>query len=635
MVEKRVERRLAAILVADVVGYSALIRADEEGTRAAVRQHNAETIEPQIATHNGRIFKTVGDGLLAEFASVVDAVRCAVEIQNAIRNHNTDVVAEKRIEFRIGVNLGDVIAEGDDLHGDGVNVAARLEGIADPQGVCISGSAFEQVRDKLEVGFEDLGDQQVKNINRPVRAYRVLTDPDDTGKIITAPTKRTTNWKLPAVAAALVVIIAAGGLAWWQPWVTEIEAPAAERAALSILVLPFANGTGDPQQAYIADGLTASVTSDLSRIRDAFVVAAATAFTYKDKPVNVQQLGTDLGVRFVLQGSVQRGGNTIRINAQLADTQTNAQLWTETFEGDQANLFALQDQVTARIGNSIGREMVVVAARESETRDSNPQAADFILRARAAVYKPQSLKNWEQIEGWYRQALELDPDNATAMAGLAQSLAIPAFNFGRKLPPDVKEKKFAEARDRALKAKELDPNNPMVYGTLALYATTHDDYPGVQRAAETWLSLDPKNPIAYNFVANSLIYRGKPEEAIALLDQATALSPNHPTVAATLIAVTYARAYFMAGDNDAAIDWAQRTLGLNSRFIEGHVFLAMAYKLKGNDAKSSEAVAALRRANPKFKAGLMRKPTSTHPAMYKVYFEEKYLPAARQAGLPE
>jgi adenylate cyclase len=234
MAEERVERRLAAILVADVVGYSALIRADEEGTRAAVRQHITVTVEPQVATHKGRIFNTVGDGLLAEFASVVDAVRCAVEIQNAIKNHNADVVAEKRVEFRIGVNLGDVIAEGDDLHGDGVNVAARLEGLADPQGICISGSAFEQVRDKLEVGFEDLGDQQVKNIDRPVRAYRVLTDPDDAGKIVTAPTKQTTPWKLPAIAAALVIIIAASGLSWWQPLAERIEPASPERMAFPL-----------------------------------------------------------------------------------------------------------------------------------------------------------------------------------------------------------------------------------------------------------------------------------------------------------------------------------------------------------------------------------------------------------------
>jgi TolB-like protein/class 3 adenylate cyclase len=631
MSEERVERRLAAILVADVVGYSALIRADEEGTRAAVRQHNTKIIEPRIAANRGRIFKTVGDGLLAEFASVVDAVRCAVEIQNAIEDHNTDVVEDNRVEFRIGVNLGDVIAEGDDLHGDGVNVAARLEGLAEPQGICISGSAFEQVRDKLEFGFEDLGDQQVKNIDRPVRAYRVLTDPDDTGKIVTAPTKGVTRWRIPAIAAALIVI-AAGGLAWQQPWIAGVEAPAPKRAAISILVLPFTNATGDPQQDYIADGLTVSVTSDLSRIRDAFVVATATAFTYKNKPVNLQQLGTDQGVRFVLQGSVQRGGEKIRINAQLADTQTNAQLWAETFEGDRANLFALQDKVTARIGNSIGREMVILAARESETRNSDPQAADLVLRATAAFMKPQSLENLEQIESWYRQAMELDPENAMAMTGLARALVVQAFNFGRKLAPNVKERKFVEGRDIALKAKELDPSIPRLYGILALYYSTHNNFPAQQRASETWLSLDPKNPMAYNFVANSHIYLGNYQKSIELLNQGTALDQKHPNV---LLAISYIRTYFLLGDYDSTIEWAQKALELNPRFSEAHVFLAMAYALKGDDTRAREAVANLRRLNPKFKLTNFRKPQSSRPAVHNDAYSEKLLPAGRKAGLPE
>ncbi len=355
MAEERVERRLAAILVADVVGYSALIRADEEGTRAAVRQHNAETVEPQIAAHNGRIFKTVGDGLLAEFASVVDAVRCAVEIQNAIKDHNADVVAEKRVEFRIGVNLGDVIVEGDDLHGDGVNVAARLEGLAEPQGICISGSAFEQVRDKLELGFEDLGDQQVKNIDRPVRAYRVLSDPDDAGKIVTAPTKRATRWKVPALAAALVVIIAAGGLAWWQPWAPDVEPASVERMAFplpekpSIAVLPFDNLSGDPEQDYFGDGIAENIITALSKIPDMFVIARNSSFTYKGKPVKVQQVAEELGVRYVLEGSVQRSGDQVRVTAQLIDAVTGHHLWAERYDRQLTDIFALQDDIAQNI----------------------------------------------------------------------------------------------------------------------------------------------------------------------------------------------------------------------------------------------------------------------------------------------
>ena len=646
MVAESIQRRLAAILAIDVAGYSRLMGEDEEGTLRALTAHRRELIDPNIAEQNGRIVKTTGDGALVEFASAVDAVRCAVEIQRGMAARNADLPSDKRVDFRAGINVGDIIIQADDIFGDGVNIAARLEGIAEPGGICVSRTVYEQIGTRLDISFTDLGEQKLKNIAQAVRAFRVdLSD----GPASSQPRAKLAIQYGPARGSkaafsryASIGLILAGvlaGIGWyWQssrvagvgPSVAAMSA--AERAALSIVVLPFANGTGDPQQAYIVDGITASITSDLSRVRDAFVVAAATAFPYKDKPVNLQQLGADLGVRFVLQGSVQRVGTTIRINAQLADTRTSAQLWTENFQGDQANLFALQDQVTARVGNSIGREMVMVAARESDARVSNAQAADFILRARAAEYRPQSLENLGQIEDWYRQALKLDPDNVTAMVGLARALTVSAFNFGNWLAPDVREKKYAEGRDYALKAKELDPSAPHTYGILALYALTHGDYPGHQRASETWLSLDPKNPIAYNFVANSLMYRVKPQEAIALLDQATALDTKPPSA---LIVISYARAYFMHGNNDAAIDWSQRTLDLNPRFTEAYVYLAMAYKLKGNDAKSSEAVASLLQKDPQFKAGSLKEPTSTYPPAYKAFFKEKYLPAARKAGLPE
>lgn len=646
MAAQGVQRRLAAILAVDVAGYSRLMGADEEGTLRALTAHRSELIDPNIAEQNGRIVKTTGDGALVEFASAVDAVRCAVVIQRGMVERNANVAADKRVDLRVGINVGDIIIQADDIFGDGVNIAARLEAIAEPGGICVSRTVFEQIGSRLDISFTDMGEQQLKNIAQAVRAYRVdlsgrpassSTRARAAGPHSPAPRVKAASMRYAGIALVLAGLLV--GIGWyWQNSRISSAGPsaaamsAAERAALSIVVLPFANSTGDPQQAYIADGITASITSDLSRVRDAFVVAAATAFTYKDKPVNLQQLGTDLGVRFVLQGSVQRVGTAIRINAQLADTRTSAQLWTEDFQGDQANLFALQDQVTARVGNSIGREMVMVAARESDARTSNAQAADFILRARAAEYRPQSLENLGQIEGWYRQALKLDPDNVTAMVGLARALTVSAFNFGRVLAPDVREKKYVEGHNYALKAKELDPSAPYTYGILALYALTHGDYAGHQRASETWLSLDPKNPMAYNFVANSLMYRVKPQEAIALLDQASALNTKHPSV---LIASSYARAYFMQGNNDAVIDWAQRTLDLNPRFTEAYIYLAMAYKLKGNDAKASEAVASLHQKDPQFKAGSYKEPTSTYPPGYKAWFKEKYLPAARKAGLPE
>lgn len=293
--------------------------------------------------------------------------------------------------------------------------------------------------------------------------------------------------------------------------VAEPAPPPPQAELLSIVVLPFQNLTGEPNQVYVADGLTASLTSDLSRIRDAFIVNAATAFTYKDKPTTAQQIGRELGVRFVLHGSVQRSGTKMRINAQLADTTSNAQLWSDSFEGDQSDLFALQDRVTTLVGNSIGREMVIVAARKSETSNINATVADLMLRARALSLKPISLDNLQHMEDLWRQALTLAPNNASAMVGLANSLAYQASNFSHQMDESAQAKKFVEGRDLALKAKEIDPDNPGVYAPIAGYAMYRGDWEGGLRATETRLLLEPKNPSAFNNLAVKFYYRGEPK----------------------------------------------------------------------------------------------------------------------------
>jgi len=442
------------------------------------------------------------------------------------------------------------------------------------------------------------------------------------------------------VALAGVGAVLSGLIGYWTTYQTvqkgvstssAASAPA-NLSALSILVLPFSNQTGDPQKAYIADALSTSITSDLSRIRDAFIIPTATAFTYKDKAVSVQQVGKDAGVRFVLQGSVLSSGETVRISAQLADTQTGAQLWSETFAGELTNLFALQDKVTAAVVNSIGREMVVVAARESEMRRSSPKATDLMLRARALNLQPQSLKNHLQTEDWYRQALALEPNNSDAMLGLARSLTMQAFNFGRQLAPDEIEKKFAEGHGAILKVQELDRDNPGVYGSMALYALTHDDFPGYRRASETWLALEPKNPIAYNYVAAALVQSGEPKRAIQLLTQAIDLDPKHPP---ELVTLGMARAHFTLGDSEGAIEWSQRALEANRKLTDSYAYLAMAYALKDDEARARATVADLLRADPNFRLTQFKRPQPSWPAAYKEWFEKKYLPAARKAGLPE
>lgn len=442
----------------------------------------------------------------------------------------------------------------------------------------------------------------------------------------------------PIAAIAGIGAIFSGLVGYWTGYenihkaVVPTSAPAAVTAdagPLSIVVLPFTNLTGDPNQAYVADGLTASVTADLSRIRDAFIVDAVTAFAYKDKALTAQQVGKDLGVHFVLQGSVQRSGTKIRINAHLADATSNALLWSDTFEGDQSDLFALQDQVTARIGNSIGREMVIVAARESESRKSSPKAADLMLRARAFGLKPQSLESLQQSEDLYRQVLALEPNNFSAMVGLAYSVATQAGNFGAQLDESVQEKKRVEGRDLALKAKALDPDNPDVYRLIAFYAP---DREGSRRALETELSLDPKNPAVYGSLAYWFIREREPKRAIELLTQAINLSPKHPGEV-TLFWMGYA--YFMLGDNDAAIEWLQKSLEGNPGLDYTIAFLAMAYATKGDDSKARAMAAELHRLDPNETLTWWRKQLSEKSAAYKEWFEAKLVPAWREAGLPE
>jgi adenylate cyclase len=385
-------RKLAAILAADVAGYSRLTGADEEGILARIRALRSEMIDPAILAHRGRIANTAGDSLLVEFASVVDAVRSAIDVQRAMVIRNANFAAEKRIEFRIGIHVGDVMVESDgDLRGDGVNIAARLEGIAKPGGVCLSEHAYWQVRAKVDFTVIDLGQQRLKNIAEPVRAYSLQVGAP-TPKAASSNSRSTLARAALAIAALLVI----AGIAEYlfvanRPAVvaTNLAPPVgtnsvalAEAARLSIVVLPFKNLSGDPAQDYFADGVTDNLTTDLSRIRNSFVIASTTAFTYKGKTIDVKEIGKELGVRYVLEGSVQRNQNQVRVNAMLIDAETSAHLWAERFEEDVADPFKLQDQVVARLANTLGYQLVKAEA-EKGARTKNPDVVDLTMRGNA------------------------------------------------------------------------------------------------------------------------------------------------------------------------------------------------------------------------------------------------------------
>jgi adenylate cyclase len=407
---------------------------------------------------------------------------------------------------------------------------------------------------------------------------------------------------------------------------------AANIRPLSVVVLPFANQTGDAQKGYIADGLTSSITSDLSRIRDAFVISSATAFTYRDKPTTVQQVGKEVGVRFVLQGSVLASSDKVRIHAQLADTQTGAQLWSETFDGAITNLFALQDQVTTKIANSIGREMVIVAARESEKRSANPKVADLLLRLNALILRPLSSDNLKQIDEVCRQILAIEPDQVTAMLVLARFQIFSLLYLSRMPDEQNDAKKYKEVGELLAKAKHLDPDNISAYIATMIYAESQGDFDGALRAAELGLARLPKDPTAYNSLAHTLLMRGETKKALELLHQALVLDPLHPR-SRDLVTFNLGWGSFMAGDNDASIKWFLTTLERNPSYVDAYAFLAMAYTLKGDKDKAQAALAELKRVDPKSIYATRRTPKPTSPQAFKDYYEKKYLPAARKVGL--
>jgi adenylate cyclase len=380
-------RRLTAILAADVAGYSRLMGADEEGTHERLKAHLGELVDPKIKEHRGRIVKNTGDGFLAEFASVVDAVRCGVEIQRGVAKRNADAPPEKRIEFRVGINLGDVIVEPHDIFGDGVNVAARLEALAEPGGICISRMVRDQIRDKLPYSFEDLGEQSVKNIARPVRVYALR----------------------PEAVVALPTSSAPPPSAIPQPTVAP---------RLSIVVLPFVNLSTDPEQQYFTDGITENVTTDLSRIADMFVISRNTAFSYQNKRIDTKQIGRELGVRYVLEGSVRQSGNQLRVTAQLIDAETDAHLWAERFDRDTGDLFALQNEITSRIAVALNMELL---GAEAVRPTAHPDALDYILRGRAANLKPSSRDKYAEEIRLFERALALHPRSVEAQSWRVRS----------------------------------------------------------------------------------------------------------------------------------------------------------------------------------------------------------------------
>jgi TolB-like protein len=531
-------------------------------------------------------------GCLLEFPSVVAAVECAVAIQNLMAERNADVPELKRVVYRIGVNLGDILIEGDDILGEGVNIAARLEGICEPGGVLISSTAYDHVRGKIDAEFVDLGEKPLKNIARPMRVYAL-----NTGSESAAP----------------------------APSATEPNRPGPPR--LSIVVLPFAIIGGDPEQNYFVDGVTESLTTDLSRIRGSFVIARNTAFTYKGKSFDVKQVGRDLNVRYVLEGSVQRGGNRMRVNVQLIDAESGGHLWAERFDKPLADLFDMQDEIVARLANALGTQLVTAEARRAE-RAPTPDSMDLYFHGRAWVNKGMNRDNFLEARVLFERALKLDPANVDALVLIAIVDALSVAN----LQSENQAERLAAAEDAAIKALSLAPDHPLGHACMGVVQIfTNRVVQGIAEC-ERALELDRNLPYAHGIIAGAMVYLGRFEEAEDHVREALRLSPRDPFVYHwdNIAGV----ANFYLGKEEQAISWLRRSIEANRTFPPPHFYLAAVLACLGRLPEARAEVRAGLVADPKFTIARFRAGTLPGHLAY-LAGRERLIDGMRKAGVPE
>jgi TolB-like protein/class 3 adenylate cyclase/Tfp pilus assembly protein PilF len=587
----RMARKLAAIIAADVVSYSRLMGIDEAETLAALKTHRRDLIDPNIAEHQGRIVKTTGDGLLIEFPSVIEAVQCAVEVQRAMQERNSDVPADHRIEFRVGINLGDIIIDGDDIYGDGVNVAARLEGLADANGVCVSRVVHDQVRDKLDLGFEDLGERQLKNIARPVHVFRIAAS------AIGLRTQSAT----PALALP--------------------DKP-------SIAILPFTNMSGDPEQDYFADGMVEDIITALSHFKALFVIARNSSFTYKGRAVDVKQVGRELGVRYVLEGSVRKAANRVRITGQLVDTATGAHLWADRFDGGLGDIFDLQDQVTESI---VGAIAPAVERAEIERARRKPterlDAYDHYLRGLAKSYQDASQQACSEALHLFNCAIKLDPDFATAYARAAFCYAnAKAFGWISLTPEEV-----AEVSRLAQRAVELGRDDAIALadsGWALAYVVRDLDRGAalIDRA----LALNSNVAEAWDCGGWVKNWLGEYELAIKRFTRAIRLSPLDPWVAPMRAGT--AHAHFFLSRYDEAASWAAMALQDNPNSQPLLRIGAASNAMAGRLDQAQKAVVRLRQLNPTLRVSNLKNVLGPYRRAEDI---SRYEEGLRRAGLPE
>jgi len=630
MGEDRLPRKLAAIFYADVVGYSRLTGEDEEGTRRQLKSH-FEVVSASIKTYGGTVVKYAGDAVLAQFPTVTDALASAADVQQALAERNRDLPEERKIQFRIGVNLGEVIVDGDDIHGDGVNVAARLEGLAEPGGICISESVKSAVGKKLPVEFQSLGEQQVKNIADPVRAYHVRLRaganlPEPTG---IAKPQKTSRVRMSLGAAVIAVVIGAAMLVWLKPWAPEIEPAPHDQIALplteklSIAVLPFNNVSGDSAQEYFSDGISEDIITDLSRVSGLKVIDRNSSFTYKGKAVKLQQVGKDLGVQYVLQGSIRKAGRRVRITTQLAKTTDGYQLWAERYDREQGDIFALQDEITEKIISAL---LIKLSGDEKNQLTSRPtrnfEAYDLFLRGQQhfrAANKEDNLLAQEL----YRQAIELDSGFGRAYGAYAVALA---FNFARGWS-DRPGETLDRALELAQRAIQLNEFLPQTHWALGYTYMQRKEWDRALAAVQHAVTLVPNFADGYGLLALINNRLSRADEAIELIRKAMRLNPyytwDYP--------YNLGRAYYTKGQYGKAVDYLHQALERNEAVTYPRLFLAASYVELGQTEDAAWEIIQLQMTNPDMRLSHL---ASAHQIVDEVLMQ-RFLTDLREAGLPE
>jgi TolB-like protein/class 3 adenylate cyclase len=635
MAEQEFKRKLTAILSADAKGYSRLMGEDEEATVRTITAYRA-AMAKLIQQYRGRVVDSPGDNVLAEFGSVVDAVNCAVEVQRELAERNSELPTERQMEFRIGINLGDVIEEGERIYGDGVNIAARVEGLAEGGGICISGTVYDAIEAKLGLEYEYLGEQAVKNIPKPVRVYRVLSFPGAAAhRVLKAKKAVGRKWRNVFLAIAAILVVGAAVATWnfsWRSTPPPAEVAFVEKLAFplpdkpSLAVLPFDNLSGDSSQDYFSDGITESIITALSNVSNLFVIARNSTFTYKGKPVKVQQVAEELGVRYVLEGSVQRSGDRVRITAQLIDALTGHHLWAEQYDRKFGDIFALQDDITEQV--TLALQVKLTEGEQARIRRGhmdNPEAYEYFLRGRE-MYSSFTKENNDQARKLWEKAAELDPNNSW----LRQQIGWTYYRDARFSWTDTPDQALAQAEELAQQTLAVDDSNAEAYCLLSVVYMSRRQHDKAVEYGEKALALAPNFTDITATIAIPYMYSGRAEEAIELVRNAMRLSPYYPAWYLAVVGF----AYRFTGQYEEAIalleTWRARA---NPRSALPHLFLAITYEEAGRGEEAQIAVAEVLKRKPKASiTGYLKAKTFPYKDPADI---EKVVDLLRKAGLPE